>query len=360
MERFFPCTSCGAELKYDPKAESLKCEYCSAVVRVPHSGEFIEEHDYESAVEHASPQREVVDRVEVSCESCGAHSQMPQNVTGGACPFCGTPIVAQSKSVKLLKPQAVLPFAVDRKGAMSAYEKWLGSLWFAPNDLKARALLDQRLKGIYLPYWTYDTEVETVYTGLRGEDYWDTETYTVTINGRTEMRTRTVRKTRWYPASGVVHNSFDDVLIPATKSLPQDRLISLEPWDLRKLLPFDEPYLAGYTTESYSLELAEGFEVAKERVQPKIESTIRSDIGGDRQIINSKKCAYHDITYKHVLLPVYVSAYTYNGRLFQIIINARTGELSGDRPYSWVKITLLVLGILAVAAGIAAVVAVSR
>ena len=112
--------------------------------------------------------------------------------------------------------------------------------------------------------------------------------------------------------------------------------------------------------ESYSLELAEGFEVAKERVQPKIESTIRSDIGGDRQIINSKKCAYHDITYKHVLLPVYVSAYTYNGRLFQIIINARTGELSGDRPYSWVKITLLVLGILAVAAGIAAVVAVSR
>lgn len=355
MERFFPCSSCGAELKYSPGAGSLKCDYCSAVVAVPESDEFIEEHDFAQAVRDATPDRELIDRVEVSCQSCGAHSQLPDNITGAACPFCTTPIVAQSKSVKMLRPQAVLPFALERKQAMDAYERWLSSLWFAPNDLKARALLDQRLKGIYLPYWTYDTEVDTDYTGMRGEDYWVTETYTVNINGRSQMRTRTVRKTRWYPASGRVHNSFDDVLIPATRSLSQDRLIKLEPWDLPALRPFDATFLAGFTTESYSLDLDDGFEVAKERVQGAIEQTIRADIGGDRQIISSKRCHYSDITYKHVLLPVYLSAYTYSGKLFQIIINARTGELSGDRPYSWIKITLAVLAGLAIAGVIALV-----
>ena len=98
------------------------------------------------------------------------------------------------------------------------------------------------------------------------------------------------------------------------------------------------------------------FDVAREMMVEPIRRTIRADIGGDEQMIASMDTRYHDITFKHVLLPVWISAYRYRDRVFRFLVNGRTGEVQGERPWSPWKIAGAILGGLAVVAVIAAVV----
>lgn len=329
----------------------LSCAHCGGTHEIPASPDAaLEERPYLATLASLEKDCQLVERVSITCGSCGASVEFADNVTSASCPFCGTPQVASKSSVKAIAPQGILPFAITTDAAKSVYAKWLKGLWWAPNDLVRRATMDGCVQGVYLPFYTYDARSDTRYTGQRGEDYWDTERYTVMVNGRSQTRTRTVRKTRWYPAQGRVGCRFDDVLVIAAGSLPIKRLATLEPWDLKALVPYRDEFVSGFRSETYAVSLADGFKIADVLMQPTIDAAIRRDIGGDRQSISSKRTEYDDVTFKHVLLPVWVSAYRYRGKLYQILINARTGELSGDRPYSWVKISLAVLAAIAVAA----------
>jgi len=179
-----------------------------------------------------------------------------------------------------------------------------------------------------------------------------TESYSTTENGRSVTKTRQVQHTRWHSASGTVSNAFDDVLVAGSASVPERLLDSLAPWDLAALAPYAEEYLAGFRSESYTVALEAGFEAAKQKMEPVIEQSIRRDIGGDEQRIARKDTRYRAITFKHILLPVWICAYRFGNKTYRIVVNARTGELQGERPYSWVKIVLAVLGAIAVALGV--------
>lgn len=118
------------------------------------------------------------------------------------------------------------------------------------------------MDGIYLPYWTYDANTFTRYTGQRGEYYYVTESYK---DNQGQTQTREVRHTRWYPVSGSVKVDFDDVLVCASKSLPHEMIDELEPWDLHELKPYDARYLSGFVTERYKIGLEEGFSISKQK-----------------------------------------------------------------------------------------------
>lgn len=358
--RTFPCKACGADLTFSPGDQSLKCDHCGAVNDIAPTDTVIEEQDYHDALALLERSSSTVERLEVRCDACGAQVQFEDNVTSKVCCFCGTPIVAGAISAKRLKPTALLPFAIAKRDAVEKYRRWLASLWFAPSKLAREATIDSAIVGAYMPFWTYDCVATTGYTGFRGEDYWVTESYTAMVNGKPERRTRQVRKTRWYPAAGTVVDNFDDVLVPASTSLPMEEQIEAEPWDMQDLVPYADEYLAGFRCESYSVDLAEGFNGAKVRMRPTIEASIRSDIGGDHQRITSMTPRYDNILFKHILLPLWVSTYRYNRRVFRVIINARTGEVVGDRPYSAWKIAGLVCTILLIAGIIALVIALTR
>ena len=287
--------------------------------------------------------------LEVKCQSCGATITFTPPEVAGRCEFCGVQIVAQPKEADpIVAPEGVLPFSHTASEANVGLRQWLSSRWFAPNALKHFAQPDA-IHGIYLPFWTYDANTSSRYTGQRGDYYYVTETYYETDSkGNQVQRTRQVRHTRWYPTSGTVRASFDDVLIPATQSLPPDRLAALEPWDLPQLRPYEPAFLSGFKAQRYQVDLAQGFEHAKRVIAPAIENDIRNDIGGDEQRIDSAQTSYHDVTFKHLLLPVYAGAYRYNNKLFQILVNGRTGEIQGERPYSFWKIALLVVTLVVV------------
>jgi DNA-directed RNA polymerase subunit RPC12/RpoP len=342
----YPCPACGANLLFEPKDGFLACPYCGHKQQIPTSAQQIEERSYEQYLQPRPAQMEQIAQgaLDVQCQSCGAIVTFTPPEVARQCDFCGAQIVAQPKAADpMLAPEGVLPFSITQQQANAGLRQWLASRWFAPNELKQFAQ-PGAIDGIYLPFWTYDTHTTSFYTGQRGEHYYESETYYERdAQGNQVQRTRQVRKTRWYDASGVVTRWFDDILVPATLSLPQQRLEALEPWDLAELRPYEPAFLSGYKAQRYQVELPQGFERAKQVMAGAIEAAVRQDIGGDEQRIHSIATDYSGITFKHLLLPVYAGAYRFNQKVYQIVVNGRTGEIQGDRPYSVIKIVLFVM-----------------
>ena len=346
----YKCPQCGAAQTLQPGAESLTCAHCGYQVRIDAPSRPVHEHDFEEArrrVRRGPATDAVKDSREVQCKQCGARSVTTQHAN--RCAFCDEPLVVEiPAAADAILPDAVLPFVIEKGDATKRFQKWLASRWFAPGDLQRRAKKDG-MDGVYVPYWSYDSDTTTRYTGARGEHYYVDESYR---DSQGKEQTRRVRKTRWYPASGTVWVKFDDVLVSASKGMPRKRLAQLEPWQVSECKPFDGAYLAGFVAERYSLDLEEGFKEAEQIMERAIQTAVRRDIGGDEQRIHNMDIRHKDVRFKHLLLPVWVSAFKYNQKVFRVVVNARSGEVSGDRPWSIFKIVLFILAILAVIAGI--------
>lgn len=346
-ERKFPCAQCGALLRFDPGAASLNCEYCGHVNPIARSTTAIAELDFRAATAAARQSQATQEVAALKCNSCGAEFTPDAKAEASACPFCGSSVVHQAPRAEQLKPKSVLPFKITKDDAQARFRDWLKGLWFAPNKLKEFARADRSgLAGIYTPYWTYDAQTTSQYTGERGVNRTVYRTVTVTVNGRPETRTEAVTVTDWYPASGTVRRNFDDVLVLASDSLPRKYTDRLAPWDLQSLSPYNESYLAGFRAERYQVGLEAGFERAREVMAPQIVADCKANIGGDQQRVHSVNTSYGAITYKHVLLPIWLAAYQFRGRAFRFVINGRTGAVQGERPYSAAKIALLVGGVI--------------
>lgn len=347
LDQKISCEKCGADVEFKPGSTALTCPYCDHEMKFEVAEAHIEEIDFHSFLREKADQEEAMEIVTVRCAGCGADTSLDPNVTSDTCPYCGTSLVVTNRHTqKVITPKSLLPFHIDQKAAFASFRQWLQKLWFAPDDLKRFAASESKLKGMYMPYWTFDADTNSHYRGQRGEDYYVSETYTTTENGKTVTKTRRVRKTRWYNVSGRVFLSFDDVLVLASNSLPRKYADALEPWDLVNLTPYDPKFLRGFRTETYQVSLEEGFDFAKNAMDTTIRAAVRRDIGGDHQRINWLQTQHHNITFKHILLPVWISAYRYREKVYNFMINARTGEVQGERPWSWIKISLAVLSVL--------------
>ena len=355
MRHKYPCPGCGASLLFEPQDGCLVCPYCGRKETIPENSEQVQERSYEDYLRPRSDQLKALaeNALEVRCDGCGATVTFSPPDVAGECSFCGVAIVAQPKSADpLVSPEGILPFAISQARSSKAVKDWLSSRWFAPNALK-RLAYQESVDGIYLPFWTYDAFSTSYYTGQRGEHYYVTETYTEQdAQGNTVTKTRQVRRTRWYAASGTVSRWIDDVLVPATTSVSRPRLASLEPWDLASLKPYEPIFLPGFKAQRYQIDLSAGFEEAKQIMAPIIEQDVIEDIGGDEQRIDEVRTSYSAVTFKHLLLPVFIGAYRFREKAYQVMVNARTGEVQGDRPYSFWKIFFLVWFLLAVIAAI--------
>jgi DNA-directed RNA polymerase subunit RPC12/RpoP len=339
----YPCQACGARLKFAPGTTALQCPYCGhrQEVRVE-AGRQVREHSFTDWLASADKPTGRVGAHAVRCSGCGARSETDK--LSDSCPFCGAPIVVEPDAAEMIAPEAVLPFGIPRGEALTAFREWIGSRWFAPNSLKALAAHDG-IQGTYLPHWTFDSDTTTQYRGQRGEHYYTTETYT---DDEGNTATRQVQHTAWFPAHGTVHRAFDDVLVAAITSLPGKSLAQLEPWDLPAVTPYRPDYLAGFQTLRYEVEPPEGFERFKGSVRGTIEDDCRHDIGGDEQRVSDTDTDWDEVTFKLLLLPVWMAAYRYRDRVWRVMVNARTGEVIGERPYSPWKIAAAVLAALVV------------
>ncbi len=353
----FPCDTCGSDLRYLPGSDRMHCDHCGAEQMIegadtgPWGGGGITEQDFRTAIDARIPEAEIEETRVLDCSNCGAQVEFEPDTHAAECPFCATPVVTHTGTHRHIKPRAVLPFLLDEKTARDAMTKWLGRLWFAPSGLQKYARKGRRLQGIYVPYWTYDAATRSRYTGQRGTVYYETRAVRTVVNGKTQTRNQRVAKVRWRPARGQVARAFDDVLVLASNSLPKHYTDALAPWDLAGLEPYQPEYLAGFRAEAYQVELADGFAEARQIMDAQIRRDIKFDIGGDRQRIDRVETKVSDVTFKHILLPIWLAAYKYNGKSYRFVVNARTGAVQGERPWSAWKIAIaLILGALVAAA----------
>lgn len=349
-EHRFPCDQCGADFRFAPAEGKLICDFCGneAEMLAPAPEGGIRELDFKAALAEQLPEAEIEETRVAACPNCGAQVEFDADTHATECPFCATPVVTDTGTHRHIKPKGVLPFAVEERQAHEEMEAWLGRLWFAPNGLQEYARKGRKMEGIYSPYWTYDADTKSSYRGERGTVYY--ETRTVTRDGK-QVQER-VQKVRWRSVSGRVARFFDDVLVLASRSLPKKYTDNLEPWDLAALEPYSPEFLAGFRAEAYTVELDEGFQEARAKMDQVIRRDIRFDIGGDRQRIHSVDTTMSDITFKHILLPVWLAAYKYRGKTYRFVVNGRTGKVQGERPWSAWKIALAVVLGLIVAAGV--------
>lgn len=340
--RIFPCDGCGADLEFHIGDQRLKCPYCGFLKEIEIAPDAeIREQDYHAMLERlkiladSGADLEVPGYSEVRCESCGGHVVFQGTLTSTACPYCASPIQRDKVHTLTLRipVDGVLPFSVEKDRAAQRLRDWVASRWFAPNEFLRRGA-EGKFNGIYLPYWTFDSLTFNAYTGQRGEDYWVT-----TGTGKNRRRER---RTRWYPASGQFQRFFDDVLVVASKGWAQGLIQALEPWPLARCIPFTHQVLAGMLARTYDVHLDQGFREARSRIDEAIAVDVRRRIGGDRQRVHGIQSRYDAVTFKHLLLPVWMLAYRYHDRPYQVFVNGATGEVQGERPYSWVKITLAV------------------
>jgi DNA-directed RNA polymerase subunit RPC12/RpoP len=328
----YACGGCGARVEFAAGTNALRCPYCGHQQQVADTGRRVREHDMRELGRLNRKPVGSVGAYTYVCQQCGARTE--SNELSGRCQFCAAALVSDPAAVGQIVPEAVLPFAVDRAAMRGALQKWTSSRWFAPGALK-KVTEAETTKGTYLPHWTYDAGTVSRYRGQRGTHYYTTESYTDS-NGN--QQTRRVQHTAWHPVSGEVRRAFDDVLIHGTRQVPTDKLAKLEPWPLAQAVPYQPQFLVGYHTLRYDTEPEQGFESAKGKMAQVIQDDCRRDIGGDEQRVHHVDTQYFNVMYKLMLLPVWIAGYLYAGKSWQVLVNGRTAEVHGERPYSGAKI----------------------
>ena len=201
----------------------------------------------------------------------------------------------------------------------------------------------EKLQGVYLPYWTFDAKADAHYTAQGGRRR------TVTKKGPDG---KTVQETvvDWFPTSGSIRHFFDDVLIAASRSLKQNLLERVGSFGLNQVASYSPEYFSGYNAEVYTVDLDDAHIEARRHMDYNLEEMARQDVlrHYDEVRAVSVRANYSDETYKHVMLPVYATAYTYKGKKYHVLINGQSGRVEGDYPKSPAKIIAIILGILAI------------
>jgi DNA-directed RNA polymerase subunit RPC12/RpoP len=347
--RTYPCHRCGASLVFDIGAQQLKCPSCGNTASIiEDAGRRVVEHDLRamwgrraSSVARFADASGGTAQKEIVCQNCGGHTTFTGTLTATRCPYCATPIQRDDihDAPDRLPVDAVLPFRVDEPNARSAVETWIKRRWFAPSEFKKYKETGS-FTSVYLAYFTYDATTVTDYTGERGDEY------TVTTGHGEDTSTET--RVDWTGVSGQVANRFDDVPVLANTGLDTKKVTALEPWPTQDAKPYSAEYIAGHLSRTYDTTVEQAYETAKSRMETEIDRTVRADIGGDQQRVHSKHINWYYLTFKHLLLPIWLLTIIYNGRPFQVCINGFTGEVQGRRPYSKTKIAITVAVIVVV------------
>jgi len=345
------CQGCGATLHFEPGTQTLTCDHCgNSNVINDQSAHNVEPYDFDGFVDSIKNAKMDTGMQAVKCNNCGSTTVLSANETAGNCPFCSSALVVDlSADDKYVQPHYVLPFRVSQQVAKDQFLAWLKGLSFAPADLIEKVGRGATtIDGVYLPYWAYDAQAATSYSGERGDYYYTTEVYYETVDGEEVAREREVRHTNWFPVSGGVSNFFKNIVISASSSVTQETLKKLGSWDFNMMVDYDAKYISGFRSETYILTPEQGLELSKNSMTPVINQTIIEDIGGDEQRIENSSTELSEIGIKYILLPIWISSYVYKNKTYQFAINGYTGQVSGKRPWSAGKIIMLVVIILAI------------
>jgi hypothetical protein len=118
-------------------------------------------------------------------------------------------------------------------------------------------------------------------------------------------------------------------------------------------VPYQAGLLSGWVVERYQLDLVAAAQESRRRMDQELQRLCAAQVPGDTFRNLQVRADYSGQKFKHVLVPLWLLTYNYGPRAFQVAVNGYTGQIAGEYPRSWVKITLAVLALLAVVGAVA-------
>ena len=338
------CPQCGGTLSFAPGSAGLACPYCGHTEVVTGEVEIALEQDF-AAAESTQSFDWGANKKTLSCKACGAESIFDELQVSNSCPYCGSNLVTEAAGANAMAPGGVCPFEVTGKRAAELFLVWIKRRFFCPRKVK-KNVSPEAFNGVYLPYWTFDCQTHSRFTAEYG--------ITRTVHhGKT-----TTTHTTWHRTSGE-HASFidDQAVLASTRHDPQT-LQKIEPFRTGESRVYRPEYVAGFVSERYSIGLTDGWEKGKAliaaRLQQEISAQVKRRHHAD-QVRNVRMNTIHsEVKYKCLLLPLWLSAFTYRDKPYRILVNGQTGKVGGKTPVSALRVALVV------AAGIAVIWLISR
>lgn len=338
----FKCPQCGASTRFDVAAGGIACEHCGYTMGAQTETVGLQAQSMEFTLETLSKASLGwgIARKEMHCNSCGADMAIPEKALSATCPFCASNRVnVREAPADQLRPRFLIPFKIQPQATRAVAQKWLGQGWYHPDELGASAMVD-RFTGIYLPFWTFSAKIVSDWKAQVGyetqESYYD-------HNDKT-WKTRTRIDWRW--ENGRIKLDVNNLLICGSLHISGTLVRRLYPFNLNELVGYAPDFLAGWQAQTYELTLPKAWEQGKAEMREQAKGTCYAAINS-RHIRNFNMTAdFGEETWRYILLPVYVAAYKFENKVYQVMINGQTGAISGQKPVAWWKIWLAVAAML--------------
>jgi DNA-directed RNA polymerase subunit RPC12/RpoP len=340
----YACPNCGATVAYDVSAGGVACEYCGYVapIHAIHVGKTARENEFTLDTVTRSELGWGEKRQELHCDSCGAALSIPYGALTHTCAYCGSNEVNVTVSLdEDPRPRFLIPFKVTPEQSKKRVREWLGKGWLHPDDLATGTIIN-RLSGIYLPFWTFDTKVDTHWRAQVGHE--KTERYYDVNDGRWKTRTRI----EWRWEEGQVPLTIDDFLVSGiTPARISQRLLQqLYPYQMRDLVTYEPDFLAGWQAQAYEVTLTDAWKTGKTEIREKARNACYQDIASPHVRNFSMSADFQDESWRYILLPIYLAAYRSGEDTFQVLVNGQTGEVAGQKPVAWWKVWLVIAVLL--------------
>ena len=335
------CPNCGAQATWDPAARALACESCGARTEVPVDASALASHTLEDASKRwpDRPRRPGILRLQ--CAECGAVVETTPGALTARCLFCGGAAVAEATDDgRSFPPDAVLPFTVSRGAAMAGYRRWLGARWFRPRGLARRSQLES-LVPVYVPAWAFDFATHTEW----GSDLGHLEP---DVDGGGKIR---LRVKDWRRVIGELNHRWEGVLAQGSTGVPEALWRGLEPFPVAGIAPYDPRFLAGFAAERAGDPPLAAWQSVRATTEASERAAAATQVPEGQHRNLTAKVSYREVGFRQVLLPIWVAAYRYRGKVFRFGVNGATGEVAGSAPRSVLRIAAVALVVLALVSG---------
>lgn len=338
--RRFVCPQCGGVMQFEPGGKMIRCAHCGhrqTIFTALKDGLAVEEHDFAVALATTKGHALPAGLHSFQCQGCQAKLLLSGEIST-QCPYCGSPHVVQIETQEMVQPEGIIPFAVTAEEAEKTFRRWLDK------NVHSDQIRTTRVRGLYLPAWTFDISGEMRWRGTEPSNNRSSRSgFGLTISeggigfGATGGGYGGSQK-RIHEGSHYVLE--DDILIPATHTLPEDLSEVFHKFLLKEAVPYDSAYLADWPAEIYTISTSDASLTARQIALKKGEKAARMQATArvpNIQNLQTFPTNMSALSYKLLLLPFWIANYRYEGKIYTVAINGQTNKVFGQKPAGLLK-----------------------
>lgn len=327
----YKCPCCGGALEFDSASQKMKCPYCDtefemetlkalddALKQVSQNDQM---DNWSTSTDNQWAQDDTNGLKSYVCNSCGGEIIGDENTGATSCPYCDNPVVISDSFAGTLKPDLIIPFALDKKAAKEALSSHLQGKKLLPKVFKRENHIDE-IKGIYVPFWMFDASVD------------GTASYEATKVRRWSDSDYDYTETSHYDIFRAGGMAFNNIPVDASSKMADDLMDSLEPFDFSKAVDFQTAYFAGYLADKYDVTVDESIPRINARVKQSTEDSFKTTISNEYTTVSIKD-SYINLTDGHAryaLLPIWIMNTSWKGEKYTFAMNGQTGKFVGNLP----------------------------